>query len=309
MKNIINYFYNVNIDNIRMLNDNYYFTYYGKRFVFYEIKDSNFDYNMSAELNTILSNNNKRNNVYNIIRNKDNNILTYNLNKKYIMLLENFSQDRDFDYFDIVDTNVMVEETKKNANKINVVRWDDLWKNKVDYFEWFVSNNINKFPGLNKYYNYFIGLSENAISYFEDTLKEVKPDFYDKLVISHKRIENYYTLKDLYNPVCLVIDHKSRDLSEYLKMIFLLQKYNDEQIQRYLNYANLSNYGARILFARMLYPSFFFDDFEKLINNEVDINKVLNLIDRMPEYEKYLVNIYNVLKKKHHMIDIEWLKK
>ena len=33
MKNFINYFYNIELDNIRMIDDNYYFTYMENNFI------------------------------------------------------------------------------------------------------------------------------------------------------------------------------------------------------------------------------------------------------------------------------------
>lgn len=307
MKNVINYFYNFNIDNIRMIDDNYYFVYMGKKFIFFEIKDKFFEHNAVMSLNALLANGD--NNFYQIILNINNNVLTYSSNKKYILLLDNFEQDREFNYLDILDTNVVVKEINKNFNQLNRGNWATLWKTKLDYFEIFVEQNMNKYPILNDYYNYFIGLAENAISYFEDTTSEIKPSVYDKMVVSHKRIESNYTFKDLYNPVSLIIDHPSRDFAEYLKMMFFEQKNEDIQFFKYLNSVNLSNYGARMFFSRMLYPSFFFDAFEKIINDRVSINNILKIIGKMDEYQNYLFEIYTVLRNKYNIPKIEWLKK
>ena len=307
MKNVINYFYNIELDNIRMIDDNYYFTYRDKNFIFHEIKENYFDYTLGNELNSLLIKN--KNNFFRIIPNKNNGVVTNNANKKYILLLENFSYDRDFDYFDVLDTNVTVNNNEKIINKKSINNWAELWKRKIDYFELFIENNINKYPTLNEYYNYFIGLSENAIAYYNETTEVATPNIYDKFVVSHKRIEDSYTYKDLYIPFSLTVDHPSRDLSEYLKMIFWSNKYNSEVILECLNSVNLSDFGARILFARLMYPSFFFDSFEKLIDNESKIKDMFRIINRMNEYENYLLRIYNVLKSKYYIEEISWIKK
>lgn len=307
MKNVINYFYNFNIDNIRMIGDNYYFIYNNKNFVFYEVKNIYFDHQASFELNSLLLKNN--NNSYQIIPNRNNEILTYNSNKKYIMMIDNFSQDRNFDYFDIVETNIPVNDNNKIVNRLNRFNWDVLWKKKVDYFELFINHSINKYSQLNPYYNYFIGLSENAILYFNDAIKEVKPNIYDRMVISHKRIEPKFTLKELYNPVNLIIDHPSRDLAGYLKMNFWEGDYKIDEIIGYLNETDLSNYGARMLMSRMLFPSFFFDNFEKLIDNKIGVRDVMYIVDRMEEYQNYISIIYRNLKNKYRIPEIEWIKK
>lgn len=305
MKNVINYFYNLNIDNIRMIDNNYYFTYKNKNFIFYEVENNYFDPQTSFELNFILSNNN---NIYEIVRNINNDVLTYSSNKKYILMVDNFSQDRNFDYFDITETNIVIDNNMR-MNRLNRSNWGVLWRNKIDYFEYYINHNVNKYFELNEYYNYFVGLAENAILYFKNTMEEVKPNIQDKLVVSHNRIEANATFKQLYNPIGLIIDHPSRDFAGYLKMIFWNRTYETEKISKYLNETNLSNYGCRMLIARMIFPSFFFDSFEKLIENKVEIKDILYVIDRMDEYEKYVFNIYKTIRNRYQIPEINWIKK
>lgn len=307
MKNVINYFYNFNIDNIRMIDDNYYFIYQNTRFIFQEVKDMQFDYQSIFELNRVLVDNNKP--FFQIIVNRNNEVITYNSNKKYILMIDNSPMDRMFDFFDVLDTNIIVSQDNQVINRLNRSDWIDLWKNKIDYFELFIDHNINKYLELNKYANYFIGLGENAIAYVKNTLDEVKPNNYDKMVVSHRRIDSNASLKQLYNPTSLVIDHPSRDLAEYLKMIFWTGGYNKRNIQEYFDEISLSSYGARLVIARMLFPSFFFDYFEKLVDNKIVEKDIFYIIDRMNEYEEYILGIYKILKNKYLIPEINWLKK
>ena len=304
MKNVIKYFYNIDLDNIRMIDDNYYFVYKNRKFVFYQIKDMQFNQNLINKLNSLLSKKVKE--FFRIIQNKDNNIITIYENKKYILMLENFSNDREFDYTDVLKTNIDINNLESYNNSNN---WDKLWKIKVDYFEMFIENNMNKYPQLNIYYNYFIGMAENAISYYKDVIEKKEINFYDKPVISHKRIENDYTFKDLYNPMSLMIDHPSRDLAEYLKKLFWNKKNDYNTIVECLNKAKLSSLGSGILFSRMIYPSFFFDEFEKLVNNQIKVNDMIKIINRMEEYEQFLLKLYIILNKKYNISQIEWIKK
>ena len=92
MKNTINYFYNMNINNIRMINDNYYFLYKNNYFIFQNIDELNFDIKVIFELNQILVNNNKA--FFKIILNKNNQIITRYNNNNYIMMLDMVKQDR-----------------------------------------------------------------------------------------------------------------------------------------------------------------------------------------------------------------------
>lgn len=301
MRNVIKYFYNIDLDNIRMIGDNFYFVYRENKFVLYQVNDRYIDYQLTNSLNSLLIKNS--NNFFQIVPNKDNSLITMYRDKKYILMMENFAHDRDFDYLDILETNIVADNNKTKNN------WDNLWKVKVDYFEMFVENNLNKYEQLNKYYNYFIGMAENAIAYYKNAKELETKNLNDKSVISHKRIEKNYTFKDLYNPLFLIIDHPSRDLAEYLKMLFWNNKYNRNILLNCLNNTKLSNFGAYVLLARMMYPSFFFDNFEKLINNQVNVDEIYKIVNRMEEYEQYLLEIYKILKKQYNISQLEWIKK
>ncbi len=307
MKNVINYFYNFNIDNIRMIGDNYYFVYKNQNFLFQEIKDPQFDYQAIFELNKILIDNQR--NFYHIILNKNNEILTYNSNKRYILMMDNSILDKSFDYIDILDINIPVSESNKVITRLNRFNWIKLWEDKIDYFEMFINHNVHKYPKLNKYANYFIGMGEVAILYVKDTFENTKPNSYDNLVISHRRITSTTTLRELYNPVNLVIDHPVRDIAEYLKMLFLSESYQSIDLKEILSQIVLSNYGARLFIARMLFPSFFFDSFEMLVDHKLEEKDLIYIINKMNSYEEFILKIHNMLKEKYLLPEIEWLKK
>ncbi|MBQ7136905.1 MAG: hypothetical protein IJO43_02875 [Bacilli bacterium] len=303
MKNAINYFYNINVDSLRMIGEDYYFFYDNKEFIFQKLKDFSLDYQSVFELNKILIENNAM--FFKIIPNQNNEIITNIADKKYVLLLNSNLYDRKFNYYDIIKTNISISNSNKLINRLNRSNWVNMWENKIDFFESFISQNINKYLILNKYTNYFIGLGEVAISYVKDTIKEEKPNYLDNLVVSHRRID-YSNLKQLYNPLYLIIDHRSRDVSEYLKKMFFDGEYVD--IRECINLANLSNYGARLLMARMLFPSFFFDLFEKVLDDDAVEKEILYLVDKMNDYELFLLKIYNSLKDKN-IPEINWIKK
>lgn len=306
MKNIINYFYNLNIDSIRMIGDKYYFNYQDKNYIYLEIKDIYVNNQTIIGLNTILLKNGM--NFFEIVLNKKGEFITYNSNKKYILMIDNIKQDRNFDYYDIASTNINIGNSKI-ISSLDRTNWSKLWKKKVDYFEWYIEHNDNKYMLLNEYYKYFIGLAENAILYYEDTVSKVKPNICDREVVSHRRIQDEYTYKSLYNPIELVVDHPSRDLTEYLKMIFWNNNYKKDNITIILDDIVLSEYTARMVISRMMFPSFFFDSFEKYIDNVLDNKDIINIIERMNEYENYVYDIYVKLKTKFKIPSIDWIKK
>lgn len=306
MKNVINYYYNFNIDNLRMIGNRYYFVYQNSKFIFQEINDTQFDYQAIFELNKTLTNNNL---FYKIIVNKDNQIITQHTNKKYILMIDYSKEDRKFTLFDLLQVDIPINSENKIINRLNRSNWIDLWQRKIDYFELFIEHNINKYIELNQYMNYFIGIGENAILYARNTLEDIKPNYYDRSVISHKRIDSDTSIKQLYNPINLIVDHPARDIAEFLKTIFWNNTYKKINLEVELEEVHLSNYGARLVIARMLFPSFFFDAFENLVENKIEETDILYIIDRVNEYEQYLATIYNYLKIQYNIPEIGWLKK
>lgn len=306
MKNIINYFYGFEIDNLRMNDDKYYFSYEGYNFIFQQIKDNYVDYHSLYELNKILAKNNSL--FFKIVINKNNQIITTVSSKKYILMSDNDLSDRELNFNDILDTNILVNNLPVQLNGLNKTNWNKLWRSKIDYFEMFINYNINKYPQLMKYYNYFIGLGENAILYVENALKEKEIYIDEHLVICHRRIEKG-SVKQLFNPLSLVIDHYSRDIVEYLKMIFFSNQTKKDDIYNYLKNARFSKYTTKLIMARLLFPSHFFDLFENLIDNKEEEINLLKIVDMIDKYELFVYKIYQILKQKHNIPEIKWIKK
>lgn len=303
MKSIINYFYNLNVENIRMIGEDYYFSYNNRNYIFQKIRDNYLDFQSILTLNKILLEHNK--NFFQIVINRNNQIITIGNNKKYILMINNFNVDREINLRDILNTNIIVNKYNKNLINLNKSNWVKLWQEKIDYFEMFINYNVNSYNELSKFSNYFIGVGETAISYIKDSVKEEQLNNYDNLVVSHKRVDG--SLTQLYNPLNLIIDHPVRDVAEYLKSIFFKNKNID--VSRILNSINISRYGARLLMARMIFPSYFFDAFEKYMDKESNEEDIFHLMNFVSDYELYLLKIYSELKIKYDIPEINWLKK
>ena len=72
----------------------------------------------------------------------------------------------------------------------------------------------------------------------------------------------------------------------------------------------MQNENVKILFARLLYPSYYFDIYEKIIQEEQKEIELINIINRIDEYEEYLSKIYEMIKEDYKDINpIEWIKK
>ena len=243
--------------------------------------------------------------VHEIIPNKDKFIVTIINNIPYILYKVYINKEKkitlqeltylsnyNFEYSDILKRN----------------NWDILWSKKIDYLEYQINQTGKKYPILVDSFSYFVGLAENAISYVKNTTLEAQKEQIDNEVISHRKIHKEDTIYSIYNPLNIIIDHKSRDVSEYIKLSFLNNNQNIyQELDTYFQNNYLSYYGTRLLFARIIYPSFYFDLYEQIILNIKPESEILNITTRTKEYEKYIKNIYYYLKKYYNIPEIEWI--
>lgn len=194
-----------------------------------------------------------------------------------------------------------IELQNKNY-KLDRSDWYDLWIKKNDYFEY-------QYKHLKKYnykmlesLNYYIGMAESAISYIAQNNSETKGT--EEKKICHKRVEK----ENYLNPLFYIIDYRERELSEYLKYLFLSKKYLNTDIETIIKNFRCSKEGYIRLFSRMLYPSFYFDQYELIINENASENKIIEIIKRSAEYELYLKEIYMIINKYASIKKVDWLK-
>ena len=294
MNNFIDYFYNIKVDKIDFNNKYYSFIFNGYNYRLYII-DDNININFIVNLN-------KRMLSYTltseIINNKDNKYISNYNNIDYILIK----------IYANIDKPISIKEISYLANylysdKIKV-NWGLLWSKKIDYLEEMINENSKKYPLLVDSFNYFVGMAENAISYYNDIIIN---DNY-KLFISHKKIRFNDTTECLYNPLNIIFDYKVRDIAEYIKNAFFLNNKNIfNELDYYLknNYLNITD--IKLLVSRLLYPSFYFDLYEDILIIGKNEKIITSIINKLPQYEKYLANIINYLKKTYDIPDISWL--
>lgn len=304
MKNFITYYYNFYIYDIHYLNGNYYFNYNKDKYMFkkinYEIENS---IDEIYEINKIIINNNHY--YHEIITNKEKSLITYFENQPYVMLkLSNVSK-LPISIFDIKG-NDYISLSNQKYHKLNKFNWVNYWENKVDYFEEYIENNKKKYSELLASFNYYVGFAENAIMYVNNALIKENKTSDDELVISHRRFNKKMTLMDFYDPTNLIIDHKVRDIAEYLKFLFVNNDYDIILISDYIQRTQLSILGVHLLIGRLLFPSFYFDCLEEVIlTNNFEMIYILN--DRKDEYRKFIDSIINCLKSRYEISQIDWI--
>ena len=305
MKNIINYYYNLNPVKINHVFDYYYF-YVDSELYYFRIYNKDINdvmdiYQFNREMI------NKDIMVSEIINNRDNEILTYVKHIPYILtkILININKPINLGEISYLSNiKILYNDRLMRGN------WIDLWSNKIDYLEYYHEHNYQKYPIINDSFNYFIGLSENAISYLKDTVYRYNPDSSDVGVISHDRIIIDDTVFSLYDSLNIIIDHKARDLGEYIKISFFNDNYAIfDELDEYFKYNYFSIYGIHLLLSRVLYPSFYFEVYDDIIMGKYNESVILKITSRIDEYEEYLRDIWNYFHKYYPIKDIEWLRK
>lgn len=297
MKNILEYYYNIKIDKLHNKDKIYSFTINNKE---YRLKEYIYQNNIENDIYTLNNYLKRIINVDIIVPNKYNNIITHINNIPYILIQK--QKEKNLSITEISNiSNIKIPEIKVLERN----NWETLWSNKIDYYEMQVNENKKKYPLIRESFDYFVGLAENAISYLVNTKKETKPLIYDMKVLSHNNL-----FDSIYDPLNIILDHKARDISEYIKLSFFNKNKNIyKELDIYFMNNIYSEYGIRILFSRLLYPSHYFNIYDNIILGNYEEKKLIDIISSIKEYEIYLYNIYLYLSKYYNIPNIDWLKK
>lgn len=302
MKNIINYYYNINILNLYEVNNKYYFNYKNNDYIFMTfdrlIEDAPVVYNIYLEMK-------KRRVITNeIILNKDNQILTITNGIPYILIKDNLRNKsiniNDIFYFQNNTYNIF------NDRRIKRINYIEMWESKIDYYEEQNKSLKKQYKIIDDSIDFYIGLGENAISYLiNNKVKQVST------FVSHRRIDINKGSFDYYNPVNYIIDSRVRDFSEYIKNAFFNDKINFDLVRIYLDYMNFNKDEYILFIGRLLFPTYYFDYYDLVVNKKIDESSLLNIIDKTNDYLTLVkkIFIYIIYQKKTNIPYIEWLIK
>ena len=292
MKNIIEYFYNLKIDTLHKNTNRYEFEIDKNRY--YLILSYRYEKELKQIENLIKNNQN----FDQIIHNINSKLITNISGKNYLLLKKSNKktsiEDEILNYYKIL----LPTQLYFNIDRTD---WVYLWSEKIDYIEYQKTHLKGEYPLLEESINYFIGMAENAIMYIRNCFNENNDS--DDIVLSHKRITN----KEFNSPINLIVDHRSRDISEYLKYLFFNNNYDYIRISQYLQKLNLNNYMYRLLYGRMLFPTFYFDKYDDIVNKNESEKEILIILKRVEAYEDFLKNIYSIINQNTAIKKVDWL--
>lgn len=304
MKETLEYYYGLDIENIEELdgkyhikqeNQDYFFVFYNRGIE--ELEDI---INVSNEMVK------KGINVHKILINRNNSFLTKVGEYNYILFaVSNLNEE--YDIFDMVKIS---EKLVLNNNKSNLYRnnWGTLWSEKIDYFEYQVRELSIEKDVVKNSFSYYVGMAENAISYVNNTNMKYGGDVY-RIVLSHRRVFYPNYKLNYLNPLSFVFDLEVRDIAEYLKAMFFKKDISFclDELSSYLKIRHLSLYEYQMLYARLLYPTYYFDIYESVMNKNGDEEQLVNIIKKCDSYEEFLKKAYLEISKYAKIDKIEWI--
>jgi len=264
------YSINIEIDDIERIS----FSYDSKNYIFIRTNYINY------ELINYLLNYNYINKP--ILNNYNQYITEYN-NEKYLLFFDNKSNINIEDIIYFLNQNLQIIDNDLH-NK---------WCEKIDYHEYQITQFGYKYKLLRESINYIVGLSEIGIQLLNTIDLKI---CYSCLV--HNRITN--ELFDFKNPLNIIIDYRIRDIAEYIKYNFFYN--NLEVFDQIINRFNLNKEEYKLLFARLLLITQYYDIYEKIIDEKKEEKEIEFIILKLNNYEKYLKKIYLYLKR---YIDID----
>lgn len=291
MKEIINYYYNINVEEISANADEYILKSGYLLYLFKPIKIAERElldiYYLTQEY---------RFKTHQIVKNINNEYISLINEKKYLLLQLVDVQKKVFNNFETINyTSIDIDE------KINVI------ENKMDYIKLQLKEFYTDKSYINRIADYYIGLAENSI-YLYNKYKNNKDAV---KTFQHRRIKYpNYGIK-YYDPTNIVVDFRTRDLAEYYKSKHWdsSEKISIEEVLYELEKNRYNITEVNLFFSRLMYTTEFFDIFEKNIQLKEKYEYNHDFFDKSKEYLIFLKMLNEKLAQRYNLKLIEWIKK
>lgn len=295
MEDIIKYYYKLE-GNIEKINEDKYLLYSNDTY-YYFIKCLRTTDELNEILKICLELKEKKVRVNELIYNVEKRLVTNN----FILIKINSFLEENTTLEEMLRFNEMLIVNKKFLNN-----WSDLWEKKIDYLEYQIGELGKNKKRLVSSFSYYIGLAECALIVLENVERKYPKD--SKLVLSRIRINYPNYDKDYFNPLNFIIDNRMRDIAEYLKSKFFKKEDIWEDLDEIFK-KQYSIYEYNIFYARMLFPSYYFDLFEEIILENKDEKEIYSITNLLDDYEKFLSDLYFYLSKFAPIENVSWITK
>lgn len=275
MINKINNTYDIFVDKLYK-DDSIYFFYNDSKYRIREIKDT--------KLNNGLNN---YPNIDTLVLTKDNKE-TFNIsNSEYALYKINNIEDVEVSYYDI---ELFLKET--NNNKIDILTD---FKNKIDTLEQQLIEFNKEYPLIKKTFNYYVGMSENAISLLSSYDSE------HKTYLIHNNISSFKSYKEYFNPLNISYGYKVIECSNYIKYK------HDYDIDKYLKILDKEEY--LLLLICLLYQNDYFELITNIIKTRSNEDKLEEFNNNHETYLIFIKKLYKEMNKSVKLPFITWLSR
>ncbi len=306
MKENILYAYHIKLDNIKDEKDYSFFEIGENAFYFTKLKRTEKEF---QELLLVMEELLKKNiPIFTFVPNQNNSYITMVGNVPYVLVQTNHPKVE----YGILEIMNFQKQFFLNAKKSSLYRneWATLWSSKVDFFEYQVHELGKDYPIIVNSFSYYVGLAENAIAYVNFISKRIPMPSNTPIVLSHRRV-NYPNIRlNFDNPLNFIFDIEVRDVASYIKSLFF---YDEElamiDLKAYVDMRKPDLYSLSMLYARLLYPSYYFDIHEKIIEKNEKEECLLPIIDKVQDYEKFLKNVFYLFRNYVPLEPISWILK
>lgn len=289
MKELIKYYYNIEVELISQKKDTYIIKSDTGIYVFKDV------FRDKGEMEYIYSKcleNNVR--MHEIIKNVDNLYWTKYKDKEYVLLKIN-------------DVKKIIEDTELENKIIYIekVVVNKQIEKKIDLYQRQIHELGIDDVELSTIANYFIGLAETSATIYNEVLDT------SEILSTIQRYRIYYPnfAINYYDPTNFIVDCRVRDMAEYYKFKQWNDKTNIEDILKNIEKKNFSIEEIKIFLARIIYPTVFFDYFEENILTKKDIGKLNYILLKTKEYNNFLYELMEELGKRYGIKKISWIKK
>ena len=114
-------------------------------------------------------------------------------------------------------------------------------------------------------------------------------------------------LYQFFNPIEIVIDNRTRDIAEYIKINYINNNIKMEEIFFIIDSCSFNNTESILFLSRLLYPSYYFDLYDKIIQQSINEEKINIFMEKNIDYENFIKEMYLFIRKKYSIPEIEWL--
>lgn len=297
MNNAILFFFNINIPEIKKINTNYYFTYMNNDYGVYYYNRDTLDAPVLYDLNLDMIS--KGLIGYEIIMTNGGEVLFVYEDKYYVLMKIPKIKNRLVTYDDVISFNFYYDDKKYLV--LDKSNWGYNWSNKIDFISYQFEQMQNKFPVIYESIDYFIGIWENAISYYNDNVT-----FLGNKFVCHRRIYTNMDLLEFLNPLNFVIDYKERDVGEYIKSFVMNNNYSASVIDKF--FEGFERNSIILLISRILFPSYYFDLYEDIILGETLENELDSILKKRNNVLILLNYVFDKFSN-FNIPYIDWIKK